>query len=293
MWHAASRFVCGAIVLLAVAGDAWAQDIGQDSPGRASSPLGQPAGEPQERTGALRRVRAGLSEIFLSERLQIHVNGAYQDSSTKSVLETSFRTYGEQSRLLTHEDFRGGGHLDVGGSLRVWRGLVFGVSYTQLRNSGSASVTGTVPHPLDVGRDRTLPAQPLSLSYRQRAAHAYVAWRLPLRSSLEMELSAGPSYFSLRQGVVVSLTPMEVGGPPFSEVGLDVGAGEHTRNGAGFNAGVDITYLLTPRARVPQVGVGYFARVTSGSVSLPVTPETWRRVSVGGTQTGVGLRLRF
>ena len=260
---------------------------------RASRPPAQPAAEPQESTGVLGKLRAGFSGIFASERLQIHVNGAYQDSSTQTVLETSFTTYGEQSRFLTSEDFRGGGHVDVGGSLRVWRGLAFGVSYTQVRNSGSAAVTGTVPHPLDVGRDRTVPAQSLSLPHRQRAGHAYVAWRLPLRSSLEMELSAGPTYFSLRRGVVVNLTPMEVGGPPFGEVGLAVDAGEHTRNGGGFNAGVDFIYMFTPATRIPQLGIGYFARVTRGSVSLPIASETWRRISVGGVQTGVGLRLRF
>lgn len=293
MGRAVTGFVSGAVVLLVAVGAARAQESGQASSAALSRPAAQPAAEPQERPGALGRLRAGLLAIFASNRLQIHLNGALQDSLTQTVLETSFRTYGEESRFLTNEDFRGGGHVDVGGSLRVWRGLAFGASYTQVRNSGSAAVTGTVPHPLDAGRARTPPVQSLSLPHRQRAGHAYAAWRVRLRSSLEMELSAGPTYFSLRRGVVVNLTPMEVGGPPFSEVGLAVDAGEHTRNGAGFNAGVDLTYMLTPATRIPQLGIGYFVRVTSGSVSLPSTSDTRRRISVGGVQTGAGLRLRF
>ena len=147
-------------------------------------------------------------------------------------------------------------------------------------------VTGTVPHPLDVGRDRTTPEHTVSLPHRERATHAYLGWRLPLRDALEMELSAGASYFSLRRGVIASLIPGETGGPPFAEVALQVDTGEHTRNGAGFNAGVDITYMLTSPAYIPQLGVGYFARVTSGFVSIPLSADSWRRETVGGIQTG-------
>lgn len=270
---------------------------GQESPGeaswRGSRPAAQSPTEPAQGSGAPGRLGAGLLEAFTGERLQVHVNGAYQDSSGRYEIETALRTYGEQSRLLTREDFRGGAHIDVGGSLRIWRGLVVGASFTQVRNAGSAVVTGTVPHPLDVGRDRTVPEQTVSLPHRQRATHGYVGWRIPLGDALQVELSVGPTYFSLRRGVVVNLAPMEVGGPPFAEVGLQLDAGEHTRNGAGFSAGIDLTYMFTPATRIPRLGIGYFVRFTDGSVSLPVSADTHRSVSVGGIQTGAGLRFRF
>ena len=239
------------------------------------------------------RILGGLSEIFTRDRLQVQLNGAYQGSSRRSEIETSFPAYGEQARFLTREDFRGGGHLDVGSSLRIWREMAFGASITQVRNSGSAVVTGTVPHPLETGRDRTPPLQTISLPHEQRAVHVYLVWRLRLPHDMEMALSAGPTYFNVRQGVIANLTPMEVGGPPFSDVGLQVDAGEHTRNGSGYNVGVDVTYMLTDATRMPQFGIGYFARATGGSVSIPLVAGSSRRVSVGGVQTGVGLRIRF
>ena len=293
MWPVAVGVVRCAFVLLAAAGMAHGQGVRGDESSRGSRPAAQaPTGQGQD-SGVVGGLVAGLREVFTGERLQIHVNGAYQDSSRQSEMEIVFRTYGEQSRLLTREDFRGGGHIDVGGSLRVWRGLAIGASYTQVRNSGSAVVTGTVPHPIEVGRDRTAPTRTVSLPHRQRAAHGYVAWRMPFGAAWHLELSAGPTYFSLRRGVVVNLTPMEVGGPPFAEIELQLDSGEHTRNGAGFNGGIDLTYMVTPATRIPQVGIGYFARFTHGSVSLPVSADTWRTVSVGGVQTGAGLRLRF
>ena len=293
MGCAGTRFVCGAIVLLAAAGAAGAQEKMSDSSIPASRPSVQPSGGAQEHGGILGGMRAGFAQIFTAERLQIHVNGAYQASSRQDEIEVSFRTYDEQSKLLVRERFRGGAHIDVGGSLRIWRGLLFGASYTQMSRAGSATVTGTVPHPLDAGRDRTAPEQQVGLPSEERATHGYLGWRLTLRDRLDLELLAGATYFSLRRGVVVHLTPVEVVGPPFNEIGLQVDTGEHTRNGAGFNAGFDLTYRLTPATRIPQVGIGLFARFTEGSVSVPVTADTSRSVSVGGVQGGIGLRFRF
>ena len=238
-------------------------------------------------------ITSGLFGIFTGERLQIHVNGAYQASSRQDRIEVSFRTYGEQSKLLTQENFRGAGHIDVGGSLRVWRGLLFGASYTQMSRAGSATVTGTVPHPLDVGQDRTVPEQRVALPYQERATHAYLGWRLALRDRLDLELLAGGNVL---QPVPGSRRPPDAVRSRRSAVQRGRTAGrhrEHTRSGGGFNAGFDLTYMLTPATRVPQVGVGLFARFTDGRVSLPVTDDTGRRVSVGGVQGGIGLRFRF
>jgi len=314
----AASIVRAAVVVLAVVGVAHGQvpqeDARQRTPRRQAQPVEEPGDRPpvldgpsiadeqgeqpveesgDRPPGIGRRIADGLAEIFTGGRLRAHVNGAYQHSPRRSEIEKTFQAYGERARLLTRQEFRGGGHVDVGGTLRVWRRLALGASYTQVAGSGNAVVTGTVPHPLDTGRDRTARQQALSLPQRQRATHVHLAWGLPLRDALDVELSAGPTYFSLRQGVVVNLTPIEVGGPPFSEVGLRVDAGEHTRNGIGYHAGVDVSLMLTQATRFPQVGIGYFARVTGGQVSVPLDAETWRRVSVGGFQTGVGLRLRF
>ena len=294
MWRLTKRCVCAAAVLFVLPGSAHGQETDGLS-ARAPRAPAQPAGgqeEPSEASGIMSR----LAGIFTGERLQVHVNGAYQVGSRQDETEISFRTYGEQSQLLARERFRGGAHVDAGGALRVWRGLLLGASYTQMSRAGSATVTGTVPHPLDFGQERTVPEQVVGLPYQERGTHAYLGWRLALRDGLDLDLLAGGTYFSLRQGVVAHLTPVEVVGPPFSEVGLQVDTGEHTRNGAGFNAGFDLTYMLTPATRIPQVGIGLFARFTSGSVFIPATPataDTWRRVSVGGVQSGVGLRFRF
>lgn len=277
--HPAARLVWGAVLTLLIAATARGQETGD---------------RPDEGDTFTARVRYVLAEVFTGTRLQLHVNGAYRGAAARSEQRTTFRAYGEQGRLRTREDFPGGGHVDVGGSLRVWRGLLAGASFTQSRGSGRAVVTGTVPHPIETGRDRTAPTQEVSLVHRERATHWFAGWRFPLRESLELEISAGATYYSLRRGVVAGLTPAETGaGPPFDEVALRVDTGEHTRNGVGFNAGLDVVWMFLPPTRIPQLGVGVFARTSGGGVLLPTGAGTPRRVSAGGPRAGIGLRARF
>ena len=293
MRHLAAILAWAAVVAPAAAGAAQGkvspEQAQQDAPRRQA----RPDQESGARPGILGRLSDGVSQVFTGGRLRAHVNWAYQASSTQSEIPAAFRAYGEEARFLTRQEFRGGAHVDAGGALRVWRALAVGASYTQMTNAGAAVVNGTVPHPLETGNDRTVPEQALALVHRQRATHAYVAWRVSLRDTFEVDFSAGPTYFNLRQGVVANLIPVETSGPPFPEVGLQVETGEHTRNGVGYNAGVDVTFMVTPATRIPWVGIGWFARVTGGSVALPLDAASRRRISVGGFQTGVGLRLLF
>jgi hypothetical protein len=291
MWRLTKRRVGGLAVLLVFAGHAY----GQEATDGVSVPVRRASAQPPEGQGESAGdsgVTSGFFGIFTEGRLQVHVNGAYQAASRLDQTEVSFPTYGERTQLLTEEQFGGGAHVDVGGTLRIWEGLLLGASFTQVSRSGSAAVTGTVPHPLHVAQDRPVTEPAVGLPRRERAAHAYLGWRLTLSNVLEMDVLAGGTYFNLRRGVV-HLTPFEVSGPPFSDVGLQIDIGEHTRNGAGFNAGIDLTYMLTSAARIPRVGIGFFARFTSGTVSIPVSADTSRSVSVGGVQSGVGLRFRF
>ena len=282
MMRAGRGFVLGlawlVVAVPAAVGPAYAQNDAGDTPA-------PPPAADENESGSRWRILAG--------RLRVHVSGSYQPTVRRYDRSRTFQAYGEQARFLLHEEFRGRDHVAAGGAFRVWRGLELGASYTQMSRSGTAEVTGTVPHPLDVGRDRTVPAQALTLPHRQRATHAYASWRVELRDGWSVALSAGPTYFNLRQGVVAHVTASEAGGPPFSEVNVQVDAGEHTRNGVGFNAGADFTVMLPPVRLMPRLGVGYFVRVALGSIETPSTTGAHDTYYVGGVQTGVGLRFLF
>ena len=223
-----------------------------------------------------------------SGRLSVHVNGSYQAASTNYETSNHFPSYGEEAMFVTRQEFAGGAHVDVGGMIRLWRGLSVGAGYTDLNRSGSALVTGTVPHPLEFGRDRTAPSQALAMLYRERATHVHFAWRFALRDDLDVVFSVGPTYFNLVHGVVTNVSAREAGDPALADIDLRVRTARHVLNGAGYNVGLDATFMLTR-----WLGVGYFARAAAGSIAArpnPFSPDTYH---VGGVQTGAGLRLRY
>lgn len=267
----------GLVAMLAAVGPAYAQS----GAGNTAAPQAGDDGE------------SGSRWSLIAGRLRVHVNGAYQPTVRRYDRARVFLAYGEQAQFVSREEFKGRDHVDAGGAFRVWRGLELGASYTQVSRSGTAEVTGTVPHPLYAGRDRTAPARTLVLPHRQRATHVYASWRVEVRDGWSVALSAGPTYFNLRQGVVANVTASEAGGPPFPDVNVHVDAGEHTRNGVGFNAGADFTVILTPAGMEPRLGVGYFFRLAMGSVDVPSPADASYSYHVGGVQTGAGLRLQF
>lgn len=267
----ATGLAWGAVAVLSVAGPAYAQGGGENPPPEVT--------DGEERGGVLR---------MLVGRLSGHLNGSYQATSRRYETSSRFSTYEEEALFVTRQEFPRAMHLDVGGAVRVWRELAVGASYTEVSNPGTVVVRGTIPHPLDFGRDRTAAAPPLALAHRERAVHAQVGWRFAVRDGLDVMVSAGPSYFNLIRRNITGLTVREMGGPAFGEVDLRVGTAEHTRNGIGFNAGIDTTLMLTPR-----LGAGYFVRITTGSIGVPPNPLTPGEYQVGGFQTGVGLRVRF
>ncbi|MCY4121198.1 MAG: hypothetical protein OXG72_09805, partial [Acidobacteria bacterium] len=120
----ANGFLWVAIVLLALDGVALGQEEAVGASPVALRELAQPSDDPEEQSGILGWLRAGVSEILTRERLQVHVNGAYQDSVSRTETEISFRTYGEQSRFLPRERFTGGKHVEDDGTMLVWRGLL-------------------------------------------------------------------------------------------------------------------------------------------------------------------------
>ena len=136
MMHTMRRFVMGialsAITMSGAAGSVYAQE---------EAPSG-----PQAEEGG-----SGYLGWLSSGRMLLHVNGGYQVGDTRYARNTDFRAYGERARFLVSEQFAGTTHVDAGGVLSLWRELEIGASYTQVGRSGTAVVTGSVPHPLDVG----------------------------------------------------------------------------------------------------------------------------------------------
>lgn len=227
--------------------------------------------------------------FWFTGRFSGHVNGAAQGGSRSMTDSLGFRAYGEEAQVQSMHVVRGAGMVDAGGSLRLWRGLSIGASYAQLATSDATTLTGAVPHPLRHGTFRELPLHELSFPHRQRVTHVYFGWQLPVLDRLDVSLFAGPSLYSVTQGVVTNVTVREAGGPPFESVRVDlVQAGEHRRNAVGGHVGLDVTYMPTR-----HVGVGILMRYATATIDLPAARTGRLFLPAGGAEVGAGFRFRF
>ena len=220
--------------------------------------------------------------------VSVHVNGAFQSSASEFRAELPFSVYGEQGLLQTDHRTEGGGIIDVGGYVTVWRQLAVGATFTQLGSSDSATMTGSVPHPLIANQPRSVGPESLAFKHRERTTHIHIAWVFPIGSDerLDITVSGGPSFFSVTRGVLGDITITETG-PPFSEVMVNVGTRENTSNAWGGHVGADVTYMVTS-----VFGLGGFFRFATGSVDIPIASDPVP-VDVGGVQAGGGVRVRF
>jgi hypothetical protein len=100
-------------------------------------------------------------------------------------------------------------------------------------------------------------------------------------------LSAGPSFFSVKQGVVTRITYDE--SYPFDEATFRSGTlTSVTKRKAGFNAGVDVAIRLTG-----AVGIGGMVRHAGVELDLPIQGDRTVRIAAGGFQAAGGVRLMF
>ena len=224
----------------------------------------------------------------LAGRVSLHVNGGFQSSVVEFRAVLPFTVYGEDGRFQTDHRVEGGAIIDAGGSVRMWRQLSLGATFTALKTFDDATLTGSVPHSFLVNDSRTVASQALAFEHRERTTHIHVAWvvSIPGNEHLEVTFSGGPSLFNVMREVVSDISVLETG-PPFSEVAVNVGKREHSSNGWGGHVGADVTYMVTT-----AVGLGGFVRFAAGSVDVPIAGDT-ASLDVGGVQTGGGIRIRF
>lgn len=217
----------------------------------------------------------------------VNVNGGTQGGAQDFDASWTFSRYGENGRFEIRNDVdRSGGLFDLSGGARIWRNLAFGIGFSRVKGTTDASVSATVPHPLFVGRPRTATASRTDLTHTERAVHFQAVWVMPLRYGIDLAFSAGPSVISLEQSFLTDAEANEVGAP-FSQVSLSTTTTEQKKSGAGFNAGVDVNYMVTP-----NFGAGLLLRYAGGSIEIPFRSDL-ATVDIGGFHVGGGLRVRF
>lgn len=219
----------------------------------------------------------------------------FEDSST-------FTIYGETGAVASAHSIGGGTLVDISAGARVWRNLGIGIGYSTIKNKNDATVSVRVPHPVVFGQSRVASATASDLEHTEHAVHLQFVWMMPLMNNFQLAFVVGPSFFTVRQEVATVRAPQDIRDvAPFTSVSISsITVTDVKDSPVGVNVGVDGTYQIT---RIPglsvvpekMIGIGAFVRYTGASLDLPVESGVTRNgdLKTGGTQAGIGLRLRF
>ena len=216
----------------------------------------------------------------------VNINYAYEAADRAFSESVTVPIYDETATYSASHSSSGGGGFDVGGGIRVWGNLAAGVAVTSFSSASAATVSGTVPHPLFFNRPRTVGANLDGLEYKETGVHLHAVWVMPITQKIVVSVAGGPSFFSVNQGLLSSVTVGQETAP-FSAVSVLPSATEASESVVGGNVGVDVRYMFTE-----QLGAGVFVRWAGGSVDLPASGGA-QSIDVGGVQSGGGLRLSF
>lgn len=210
----------------------------------------------------------------------VNVTGGAQAGTHALDTSTSFNLYDEKATVASGQQVKGGGFFDVTAGYKVWRNLAAAIGYSHTGSTTDATITANIPDPRVYDKPRSITAAATGLKHSENTINLMGVWMVPVTDKVDVGVSTGPSIFSVTQDLPSNVAVSEPG-PAVSSVTTS----EVKKTTVGFNAGVDVTYLVTKR-----VGVGGLARYTWGSADLSGASA---KLTVGGFQIGGGVRLRF
>jgi hypothetical protein len=223
---------------------------------------------------------ASAQTMQWTDKGYVTVNVGVQAGSHDLSQSGSFPLYDETATFSSTNKVKGGGMFDIGGAYKVWgHNLLAGLTISRVSSKSDGSLTGSIPDPVFFDQPRTVTKTFAGLKHAETAVHLDAIWMMPVANKIDVGIFAGPTIFSVKQDTIPSLTITEPG-PTVTTAVVST-----SKTKVGFNAGVDVQYMLRKRW-----GVGGVARYAVGSVTLPGASK---KLTVGGFQVGVGARVRF
>jgi hypothetical protein len=221
------------------------------------------------------------------ERVTIAVGAAAQPTTASFTDVTTFPYFAETARTEGRYRVGEGVAVDVGGTVRIWRGLGVGVAVTRATRDADSETTGSFPHPFVFNANRTGTWSSSALDRSEIGVHVSAAWQLFRASRFSLSLFGGPSLFNFKQGVIDEVEVIQ--SYPYDTIDARLVTGTVDGSTAGFHAGIDLGWFF---AR--HIGIGALLRFTRGTKrDVRIGDGDPFDLEIGGLQGGGGVRLRF
>jgi hypothetical protein len=215
------------------------------------------------------------------------VNAGYQGATNNFTSAWSLPCYLEAESVNVGYSVKPGVLIDVGGGVRVWRGLTVGVAVSRYNRADLASLSASVPHPLYYDQPRSFQGTAAGPQRTETAVHVQAMWVFAAARKIQVGVFGGPSLFSVKQVFIWSVNFADV--YPYDTVTVSNTPTESQfASKTGFNVGGDVTYLV-----YKQIGVGGLVRFSGVRVGFKTQDGTALSLKAGGLQVGAGFRVRF
>ena len=237
--------------------------------------------------GLLAALGAGSAQGQSLPRGVISIGGGYQ--ITTSTFDDTFTFSRDRETGTTRVTYPidAGPVFDVGGGVRLWRGLGAGVAVTRFSRDGTITASSSVPHPFFFQQHRDIIGEADGIRREESGVHLQAQFTVPVTRRLHLTLMGGPSRLEVEQQLVIDVNYTET--YPYDTAEF-AGVDTSSRKGStiGFNVGADVRWMFTNR-----IGVGGLVRFTQATIELDDTDTRTVSVDAGGVQAAIGVRVGF
>ncbi len=210
----------------------------------------------------------------------VNVSAGGQFGSQSISTAFSFSLYDEIGSVTTTRQIKGGTFIDLTAGLRVSGQWGVGFNFYQRSATSNATVTASVPDPILFDAPRTVNSSVPDMAHKETWIAVLFVYVIPVSDKIDLMILGGPAVTRLNHQLASSATVTE----PASGPKIDIGLTAIHHNYWNYQVGADLRYMVTDR-----IGVGGFVRF--GEQKANVSKSV--KVTLGGTQVGVGLRVKF
>ena len=193
--------------------------------------------------------------------------------------------YLETETVSTQYPEVGGPFISFDARYRIWKQLTVGVGVLSFMDDGDAAVTARLPHPFFDNTFRTIEGT-VNTKREEMAVYPTVGWIVPFSSSVQLALSAGPSFVTVKQQFVTNVNFTEA--YPFDTASFtSADVTQSSASATGVYVGADVSWMFSR-----HVGAGGIVQFSRATVKQKVGDRTVS-IDAGGAQAGGGIRFVF
>ncbi len=223
---------------------------------------------------------AAAQQIQWTDRIFVNVSAGDQPVAHRIETDQTFTIYGEDGDIRASRKVGNGLFVDGTVGARLMGHLGVAVSYARREKKSNASITAQVPDPIFYDSPRTVDTTVNSLTHREAWVMPQAVWFVPVGEKIDLFLMAGPAVVWVGHAVAEVSTVTEAAGGPQ----LDTMSRLSKQTAVGGVIGIDGRYMFAK-----HLGAGLLIRYTHARAEV----VTGKKVTVGGPEIGLGVRIPF